>query len=429
MAPFLQRSLGPEAAIQDVGIRFLRYKPGVNIVVRYDVGLDGRRYPAVAMIAAGRSLARRAQKPENVALARLVDGRSPAPMPLYHESEVDALIQWFPLDLDLPTLAEPPARLLDELDAAGVSLGAVDGDPTTLSYKPRRRATLRLGHHVLKMYAEQEPFDRAAAGLRAAGEVREVPTAELEGFLPARLVTVQRVVSGSRPSRPADVGTEAGELLRELHSAYRSIVPAGRFHRLPAAEASARVLASNLPALPGRVVGGELLQDLDAAQAASLPATETSHQLAAAEGCAALVVATLPALRGRVQALVRELRATVPSIDRLVPSHGDFSAGQLLVTPDGLAVIDFDSMCLAPAALDLADYAAHVVRGAEDDDTAVGEVLERLLEGYGEHPLGLSWYVATCIVRRAPEPFRYLEEDWPDRVEGMLRDAETVLGR
>ena len=391
MAPFLHRSLGPDAAAPDVRIPLLRYKPGANIVVRYKVGLDGRSYDAIAMIAADRSLARRAEKPENVALARLVDGRSPAPMPLHYEPELDALIQWFPLDLDLPTLAEPPARLLDELEAAGVGLGEVGGDPTTLAYKPRRQAVLGIGDHVLKLYAEQAQFDRAAAGLRAAGGLRGVRTPALEGYLPARLLTVQPRLSGSPPSRAADAAREAGELLRELQAAWAPVAPP---------EAA-----------------------LEAGLAASLP----SHQLAAAEAWVRVVSAMLPALGGRLEALLRELEATVPWIDRLVLSHGDFNARQLLATPDGLAVLDWDAMRLAPAALDPASYAAHLVCGGPDDLAQASEVLEELLEGYGGRPPGLSWYLAARIVRRMPEPFRYLDEDWPERIEGMVAASEAAL--
>jgi ATP-binding cassette, subfamily B, bacterial len=383
MAPFLHRSLGPEAPLPDVRVEYLRYKPETNIVVRYDVGLDGRWYDAVAIITAGGHLARRAAKPENVALARLVDGRSPAPMPLHYERELDALILWFPLDLDLPALAVPPARLLDELDAAGISLRGGDGDPATLAYKPRRRAVLRVGEHVLKIYAKYEEFWAGTTGLRAASSLRGVQTATLQGHLPARLVTVQPLLTGSRPSRPADVAMEAGELLRDLH----------------------------------------------AVRDAGLRAAQPSDQLAAAERSARHVVAILPALSGRVEALLRKLEAAEPSTDGLVRSHGDFHARQLLVSPDGLAVIDFDATCLAPAALDPATYAAHLVIGGPDDLADAADVLEELLEGYGDRPLGLSWYLATAILRLAPWPFRYLDEHWPERVEHMVAAAETALER
>jgi hypothetical protein len=391
MAPFLHRSLGPDAPFPDVRIEYVRYRPGTQAVVRYDVGLHGRRYDATVMIAADRYLARRVEKPENIALARLVNGRSPAQMPLRYEPELDALIQWYPLDLDLPALAEPPRRLLDELQAAGVSLGEVGGDPAPLSYKPRRRAALRVGEHVLKIYAKQEEFAAATAALRAASSMPGVPTPTLEADLPARLLTVRPLLSGSPPSQAADVAREAGELLRELQAAWAPVAPP------------------------------------EAALEAGLAATLPSQHLATAEESARFVAAILPALRGRLEALLRELESTVPWIDCLVLSHGDFSARELLVTPDGLAVIDVDAMCLAPAALDPATYAAHLVSGGADDLDHACEVLDELLEGYGGHPLGLSWYLATCILRHSRYPFKYLDEHWPERVERMVAAAEAAV--
>jgi hypothetical protein len=389
MVPFLHRSLGPDAPFPDVRVDYLRYKPGTNIVVGYDVGLDEGRYAAVAMIKAGRSIARRAEKPENVALAQRVDGRSPAPMPLRYDPELDALIQWFPLDLDLPTLAEPPARLLDDLAAAGVSLGEV-GEPSTLAYKPRRRAVLRVGGHVLKIYAHQERFAAAAAGLRAAG-LCGVRTATLQGQLATKLVIVQAALSGSRPSQPAEVALEAGQLLHDLH--------------------------------------GSRARSQRTERETGLAAAEPSDQLAAAARSTRLVTALLPTLRSRVRALLRELEAEMPSIDDLVPTHGDFNARQLLVRPHGLAAIDFDAMCLAPAALDPATYASFVVIGGPDELDEAMEVLEKLLEGYGDRPDGLAWYLSTCLLRRSPFPFRYLDENWPERIEAMIAASEAALRR
>jgi Ser/Thr protein kinase RdoA (MazF antagonist) len=207
--------------------------------------------------------------------------------------------------------------------------------------------------------------------------------------LPARLVTVQPVLTGSRPSSAADVALEAGELLRELHAACPSVPP-------------------------GQQING-------------LPVASPSYQLAAAERSTELVVAMLPALSGRVHALLRELEATMPTTDGFVHSHGDFNARQLLVTSSGVAVVDFDSMCLAPPALDVADYAGHEAHGTEAEMAHVSGLLAGVVEGYGERPPGLSWYLATSIIRRSPEPFRYVQEQWPERVEGMIAASEAAL--
>jgi hypothetical protein len=388
MAPFLHRSLSPDATIPEVRVHHVRYAPGTKLVVRYDVGLDGRRHDAVAMIAAGRYLARRAVKPENVALARLVAGRAPAVMPLQYEPELDALIHWYPLDLELPALAEPPALLVDELEAAGVSLGEVGGDPVTLGYRPRRRAVLGVGDHVLKIYAKNEDFTAATANLLTATSLPGTRTAAFAGCLPGRLLTVQLLLSGSPPARPADVAVKAGELLRELQAAWES--------RTRAPETGLMI-------------------------------ARPPQQLAVAEASARFVAAIVPALRRRVEALLRELEATLPSIGRLVLSHGDFSARQLLVTPEGLAVVDLDAMRLAPAALDPATFAAHLVFGGPDDLDGASAALEDLLEGYGGGPAGLPWYLATCILRHSRSPFRYLDDHWPERVEAMVAASQKAL--
>jgi len=429
MTPYLHRSLGPDAPVPDVRVRYLRYKPGTNVVVHYDVGFEGHWHDACAMITSRRYLERRAAKPHNVALARLVDGRSPAPMPLHYEPELDALLHWFPLDLELPALAQPPGRLLDELRAAGAALRDADGDAATLAYKPRRRAVLRIGENVLKIYAKGEEFEHAALGLRLAGSLPGVRTAPMLGELPERLVTVQPLLEARRPSLPGEVAAEAGELLRIVHSSAATGTESVWRHRFPpSGELAARRIAARLPSIRGKV-GAPRFAAAREGSRTTLTETPPRHQLAAAASSADLVAAIRPDLRDRLQSLLAELDETIPPANGLVPTHGDFNARQLLVTRDGLAVVDFDAMCLAPPALDLATYAAYVVLGGDDDLDRAHDVLEDLVEAYGDHPLGLSWYFATCILRRSPRPFRYLDEHWPERVEAMVRSVETVLWR
>ena len=90
-------------------------------------------------------------------------------------------------------------------------------------------------------------------------------------------------------------------------------------------------------------------------------------------------------------------------------------------------VIDFDEMCAAAAALDLASYAAHHVNGGEGDMTAASAALAGLVAGYGVRPHALAWYLSTSILRRSPFPFRFMEPNWPLRIERMVTDAEEAL--
>ena len=380
VAPVLGRSFDGNARL-DVGILYLRYKPGTNLVVHYEVAANGGRHEAVGMIVSGTYLARRAQKPENVALARLVGGRSPAAEPLAYDPEVDCLVQWYPLDLSLPALAVPPNELRRMIAGAGVPVAVSDEEPERLAYKPRRRAVLRVDDHVVKLYAHEAEFERALAGQRAASNLPDVVSPRHEAVLPERLTTVQSVLSGETVSTAADLAEDAGAMLAGLHGS------------------SVEGLATFGPAA----------------------------QLEAASASAHLVGAIAPELRRRLRPLLAALEELLPEDTGLVPSHGDFNARQLLVANGNLALTDFDAFCLAPAALDPATYVAYLVRGGPDDlSTALG-ALDDVVQGYGERPGHLSWYLATMILRRAPRPFRYFEADWRPRVARMVEASEGAL--
>jgi ATP-binding cassette, subfamily B, bacterial len=379
MAPVLHRSLGRAGALRDVHVRYLLYKPHTNLVVQYDVGIDGRSHGAFAMIAARADLRRRAGKPQNVALAEMVDGRSPAPMPLTYDPELEAMIQWFPLDLSLPALANPPERLRDSIRWAGVDVGEIGDHPQVLAYKPRRRAVLRVGDHVLKIYGHDREFRPALHGLRVSSGLSSVRTPLLEAAVAHLHLTVQTALPGTTPDGESDVVRAAGDLARRLH----------------------------------------------AAESRELPRFEPRHQLRAA--AAACEISPFDeSRRRRVQELLCELEEQMPDTGVLVPSHGDFNSSQILELDGELGLVDFDRMCAAPPALDLANYAAKMMGASPDLATGL-EALESLVDGYGRRPQDMSWYLATAILRRSTHPFRYFDEHWSERVEGFGRAAEAVL--
>jgi ATP-binding cassette subfamily B protein len=361
-------------------------KPDELLAVHYRAEVGGVAHDAVATRVAGADLAASARKPRYRELLRKVDGRSPGRAPLTYDGDLDALISWLPFDPRLPALAEPETELRRRL--------GTDGEPVLLGYKPRGRAVLRLGPLVLKAYGRRRQFDAAVAGLRAAGH-GPVPTAPFAAALPELRLTAQSRLAGSRAAEAAAVAGAAGALVAALQRGARDgLVPGGPERLLDAAARKADVIA-----------------------------------------------AVLPELAPRLDALVRRLAATMPGADALAPAHGDFHVDQLLIRWDDepstgaaggradphMAVIDFDGMCLAAPALDLATYAADVVRGRERDLERVEAVLEPLLEGYGKRPAGLEWHVAAAILGRAAHPFQRQVAAWPERTEAMVRAAEASL--
>jgi ATP-binding cassette, subfamily B, bacterial len=380
MAEVLARSLGESDGLPDVRVHHLRYRPETSLVVHYEVGIDARRHQATAMIARY-DLGRRARKPENLAKASAVNGRSPAACPLVHDRELDALVQWLPLDLSLPGLVEQPSRLRSRLRRAGIDVEASGAEPARLAYRPRRRAVLRFDDHVVKAYATEHRYLAAEARLRAVSGQLGVPTASFEAALPDLRVTVQRFVSGHDPQSARAIARSAGEALRELHASR-----VGELERFPPA-----------------------------------------RQQAAAATSGQMVKAVAPHLAGRVDALVERLGRTLPHGLPAVPCHGDFHVGQLRCGENGVAMIDFDEMTAAPPALDLGTYAAHELWGDDGDLDAAREILEQLVAGYGSRPEGLDWYFSALILRRSSHPFRRFRPDWPRRVEGMVTAAEATV--
>jgi Ser/Thr protein kinase RdoA (MazF antagonist) len=172
---------------------------------------------------------------------------------------------------------------------------------------------------------------------------------------------------------------------------------------------------------------GAIARTLHEAAVPALPQVGSAELLAAARRKAALVETIVPELAGRLRRLVLRLQASAPGTGPLVATHGDFHVDQLLRVGDDLVLIDFDGMCLAAAAFDVATYLADLVRGRGGDLSAIDSVRGPLLAGYGEQPAALEWYLAALVLTRAPHPFHRLAAAWPERVEGTVRTAEEVL--
>jgi len=380
MAPVLARSLPPSAPVSDVRILYLRYKPATRLVVRYTVTLDDGPHDATALVEPRADLAGWADAPDHLALARKVNGRAPAVTPLAYDAELDALIQWLPLDLTLPALAEEPAELRRMLRAAGVDIAVGDDEPGILAYKARRRAVLRVEGHVVKIYAGIADFENAVVGLEAAHRMSKLVAPREEAVLPTMQLTCQTLLAGNPPQGHRAAARAAGAALAALH------------------EGPCRGLRPFPP----------------------------ERQLVAAASSARSAAAVAPELADRLQRLLYELELSIPDAE-LVAAHGDFHANQVLELDSDMAVIDFDEICAAPAALDFSSYVAHLVNGSAGELDGARGALDDLVAGYGARPSGLSWYVATSIVRRAPFPFRFMDEGWSARIEQMVADAEEGL--
>ena len=240
---------------------------------------------------------------------------------------------------------------------------------------------LRLGDHILKAYAKERQFDAAIRGLLAGGRAPSLGAPRFEAGLADLRLTVQAAVDGVTPADAADAASDAGAFLRALHR---------------------QEIAGLAPAPPERAL------------------SEARHHARLARVVAPEVAPLLGDLTDR-------LERSLPSGPDLAPSHGDFHVDQLIVSGGRLVVVDFDGMCLAPAALDVATYAADVVRGRENDLDRVFAVLDPLCDGFGGTPDCIEWYLSAAILCRATHPFRAQTPRWRERVRATVEAADEVL--
>lgn len=125
----------------------------------------------------------------------------------------------------------------------------------------------------------------------------------------------------------------------------------------------------------------------------------------------------------------RALRRPPPP-DQRVPIHGDLSADQVIHGERGVTLIDLDRTGLGSAAADLASWiAASMV--ARDPASMPAELPDALWEGYrnvggpaSEHDVAAQ--LPGQILRRAGEPFRLRRGDWQARMEALVCRAERL---
>jgi hypothetical protein len=373
----LARSIDSDLQGPEVEIGYLRYRPTRSLVVVYDVRLGERTHGVFALADSKADLAARAAAPDSKALAAKLAGRTPVDTPVAYLPELNALVHWLPLDLTLPAMAEPPERLRELLVAAGLELD-IDDVPRPVKHKPMTRGVFRLDNHFAKVFPDRNSYDGSVQALDLSATL-PFPTARCTAVVPELMIAVQSRVAGQRPGDASEIAPQAGALLAVLH-------------------------ATPFPDLP-----------------VELP---TDHLESAARQVRLLTTIT-PGLAPRLAAFMERLRDAVPT-DRLVSSHGGFHISQLLMSDGELAVVDFDGMCQAPAADDVASYVASLVEHADDLQRAA-ETLDVLVDAYGHRPAGVHWYLAAHLLGRARRPFTRLQPGWPDKVEQRVAAAEAAL--
>jgi aminoglycoside phosphotransferase (APT) family kinase protein len=396
LAARLRRAL----ARDDLGparVTYVKYHPGVKCLVGYQLPVAEAEVQLYAV----------AHRPDACRELEKARTRPSVPGPLGSGrivlEDCAVLVSLFPNDRKLkalPILADGASRqsLLGELllrrpDLWGTAVQC-------LRYKPERRYVARVpgadGGAVIKAYEEKDyPAAKGSTGT----------------FVSRGVLCLSRWLGHS----------DAHALLA--------------FEWLPGRRLGVALFDPHLePAVVSHV--GAALAELHAQEPAGLARLTREAEAAVLAGLAATLGSLCPHLAARAERLARRLAACLMDEapeDR--PIHGDFHPGQVLVTGNGVALLDFDTAARGDPALDLGTFFAYLEHKALRGKISLARVdglKTQLLHGYGTsaHPLRAAWidlYTAANLLRRAPKPFRYRKPHWPEQIEALLARAEQLL--
>jgi Phosphotransferase enzyme family len=379
------------------------YRPGRSLLVRYRVAAEGPVGPrSLTLCAEARARARGVRAVPEGFVERF-DVADPV------ERRGDVLVWAFPYDPFLSGSADAAwgGAVRESLSHGGRRPAAVSVEP--VRYRPRRRAVFRYralhlgqgGRRWVTAFGKVLPRDKvrriedAASGLRRVG--RRVPLA-----LPSFRVGEDGFV----------IPAMAGRSLRDVLISGGSLPSPSRVASLPATLAAA-VEDAGVTSLGTRPT----------ASALAAPAAETVARLVPESGAAAHRI---------VEAAVEEESDEPP---RSSVVHGDLYEAQVFVGAGfRLGLIDLDDLGQGDAALDAANFSAHLLALAMAVPAAADRLLayRRLVRpafasALRLAPGALAWREAVCMLLLATGPFRVLDPAWPFEVGRRVALAVRLL--
>ena len=399
MLPLLQVPDLPEPA-ECCRIRYIRYKPRTNCVVLYQLGRGGHQGWVYAKLLAHDRVPRTSDE-------GLLSKYYP---------ELRIAVSVFPRDLQMPGL-----RLANLPNQAPALLkGAVArskqqrfhrhwGSWVPVRYKPERRCVMR------GLYEKHNRFTDTTRIRDSYARFYASPRAErlagwyqyFEGLGKARIRT-PGFIGYSRKNQLL--------LLKKLSgSPLRSFFDGPTFELGQAIEAASNSLAAWHRLPPPSDVG---------------VAADVAGQLREHARALEMLVPKWPV--GPTE-LAKALVADGPGPGPACLLHGDFYYDQVLIRRNRSArFLDLDNLAVGDPIVDVASFCAQLrllaARGKLDEERA-GWISQRFVEGYeaasGTRVTGrkLNWHVSAQLLKLSIWPFRLFEENWPERVRHLVKEA------
>ncbi len=385
--------------VDDIKLVYLRYKPGMNCLVRYQLYTDGCTISAYAKAHGEDAASKMSKSMERT----VIDGALGPGRVVLEDRQV--IFSTFPNDAKLASLrclsdADYRQRLFSRLFGPDSKWqGSTLGQP--LNYKPERRYVVRLtradGESALVKFYSRSGYAKARTISRRLGGNRE-------GFYP-------KTLGRSKKHALIAYQWQPGITLRQLSND----------GKLDLSDFTA--VADSLVEFHGSGRGG--LSPLK-------PGEQNQRLSALAEQAGFL----LPHLYQRAKRVAQQLAQWLDSqVPVRQPVHGDFYDKQVIVSAGNVRLIDLDAARLDNPLLDLGSYIAHLERqvsnhamAVTDAETQIGIFVSSYEKLTGSIDTGqLNKYIALGLFDLIHQPFRDWAADWPEQTDQLLQQVENLF--
>lgn len=386
--------------VDSIKLNYLRYKPGMNCLARYELHTHGHTICAYAK-AHGQDAGVKVDKSRD---RPVVDGILGSGRVVLEDQQI--IFSTFPNDTKLVNL-----QCLSDTTYRKRLFSRVFGPDSewresalgeTLNYKPERRYVVRLnradGEYALAKFYTRSGYAKAHAISRKLTHSRH-------GFFP-------ETIGRSTKYTVVAYRWQPGTTLRQLNT-------------------DGKLSESDL------VATAEALAELHASGCDGLATPDSGVQIERLGALADQLGVLLPHLAQRAKFAARKLehwlKAQVP-VRKSV--HGDFYDKQAIANNGKVKLIDLDAACLGNPLLDLGSYIAHLERQTGNHAISVTNLeaqKDTLISAY-EQLTGsictdhLNRYIALGLFALIHHPFRDWSLDWPAQTELLLERVENLLG-
>lgn len=386
--------------VEDIKLNYLRYKPGMNCLARFELKTHSGTICAYAK-AHGRDARVKVSKSKD---RPVID--SPLGSGRIILADQQIIFSTFPNDaklFNLQSLSDDAYRSRLFARVFGTDSqwreSVLDEE---LNYKPERRYVARLK--------------------RPDGQCALAKFYTRSGY--AKAHTVSRKLN---TSRFGDLSATLGRSTKYNVVAYQW-QPGTTLRQLGIrGELSASDLAAT----------AESLAELHASSCGGLTFPAESAQLDRLDALASQLAVLLPHLEERAKSVSGKLKRWLTEqtpVQR--PVHGDFYDKQVIVDKGKVRLIDLDAACLGNPLLDLGSYIAHLERLACNHALSVSDLEIQsgtFITAYEQftgsvHSDHLNRYIALSLFALIHHPFRDWVPDWPAQTERLLDRVQSLLG-